>query len=179
MPHVPGRRGAFGDWLKTERERRYRTQADALRAFRKLAGLTIAPSEYAQWESGSRTPKAENPKRLALYAFFGSREDAPAIAASVVSTTDPALLAILTRQAEATEAQTAAINALVKRLDDLAAGQLALADEVGMVVDPDLIRRRLEAERSESGSVRRPRGSRPGGARPWEGESPEPAGRRS
>lgn len=78
MARSPGKRGTFGDWLKTNRERRYRTQTDALAGYRKLVGLVIAPSEYAQWESGSRVPKPNNPKRLALYDFYGSREDEPA-----------------------------------------------------------------------------------------------------
>lgn len=98
VPLVPGRRGVFGDWLKTERERRYRTQADALADYRKLAGLVISPSEYAQWESGSRVPKDENPKRLALYAFYGSREDAPA---SPEPTGDATLAAAINRQTDA------------------------------------------------------------------------------
>lgn len=73
----PGQRGVFGAWLTRERERRYETQAEALAAYRKLGGLTISASEYAQWESGSRVPKADNPKRLALLRFYGSAPEEP------------------------------------------------------------------------------------------------------
>lgn len=78
MARTPAQRGTFGRWLTSVREARYKTQAEALADMRRLAGLVIAPSEYAQWESGSRVPRADNPKRERLYEFFGSRpEDEP------------------------------------------------------------------------------------------------------
>jgi transcriptional regulator with XRE-family HTH domain len=75
---APGQRGPFGRWLTRVRSERYDTQAKALRDFERLAGLRISASEYAQWESGSRVPRADNQKVLRLYEFFGSRpEDDP------------------------------------------------------------------------------------------------------
>lgn len=72
---TPRRRGTFGNWLKAKREERYKTQAAALADMRRLQGLAIAPSEYAQWESGSRVPRPDNPKVLGLFEFFGGRPD--------------------------------------------------------------------------------------------------------
>lgn len=83
MARTPAQRGTFGRWLTRVREERYERQADALEAMRRLAGLTISPSEYAQWEAGSRVPRTDNPKRERLYEFFGSRpEDEPTTAPS-------------------------------------------------------------------------------------------------
>lgn len=77
MAKTPGQRGTFGAWLWGARSRRYETQRDALTAMEKLAGLKIAPSEYAQWESGSRVPNPDNPKVARLYDFFGSKPEEP------------------------------------------------------------------------------------------------------
>lgn len=100
VARTPGQRGEFGAWLESERKRRYRTQADALRAFEKVAGLKIAPSEYAQWESGSRVPREGNPKVARLFEFFGSRpeEFVPPEPSDLA-----ALVAALHRQAAAQE----------------------------------------------------------------------------
>jgi transcriptional regulator with XRE-family HTH domain len=72
---TPGQRGAFGEWLTSERLARYETQDEARAAYERLAGLRISDSEYAQWESGSRVPRADNPKLQALYAFYGTRPE--------------------------------------------------------------------------------------------------------
>jgi transcriptional regulator with XRE-family HTH domain len=64
----------FGRWLKRSRTARFRTQAEAL-AVMAAEGLHISPSEYAQWESGSRVPRDNNPKKVQLYKFFGSEPD--------------------------------------------------------------------------------------------------------
>lgn len=85
---TPGQRGAFGNWLQRERTARYKTQADALAAMERLAGLSISPSEYAQWESGSRVPREENPKVARLYDFFGSRPEEPGATTPTIDPTD-------------------------------------------------------------------------------------------
>lgn len=87
------------------REDRYRTQTLALAEMRRLQGLAISPSEYAQWEAGSRVPRADNPKVEALYEFFGSKpEDEPAVEPE----REDLIAALL--------GQTAAITALVDEL---------------------------------------------------------------
>jgi len=112
-------RGTFGRWLTRVREERFERQANALEAMRRLAGLTIAPSEYAQWESGSRVPREDNPKRERLYEFFGSRpEDEP----EQVGPDQGALIAVLTRVAEAMEAQTRILAEQKGALDGYADG---------------------------------------------------------
>lgn len=71
MARTPAQRGAFGSWLKRKREARYSRQLDALADIKRLTGVSIAPSEFAQWEAGSRVPRPDNPKVQALYDFFG------------------------------------------------------------------------------------------------------------
>lgn len=124
--------------------------------------------------TGEREPTAK--EVAVMERVYGGRptEQDEAAPIAVATSTDPALLAILARQTEAMEAQTAAINALVKRLDDLALGQAALAEEVGSVIDPAKARRRIAAGRNETPPERSGRGSRP-----WEEEMPEPASRGS
>jgi transcriptional regulator with XRE-family HTH domain len=95
---TPGQRGAFGSWLTRARTQRFGTQAEALREYERLAGLRITPSQYAQWESGSRTPRADNPKVARLYDFYGSRpEDAQEEAAEPLGNS-AAIVAALDRQ---------------------------------------------------------------------------------
>ena len=67
-------------------------------------------------------------------------DDAPA-----APTDQTSLITLLT---EALARQSKAIEDLVQRLDDLASGQVALAQEVGMALDPERARRRLAADRS-------------------------------
>ena len=69
-----GRDLRFARWLKAARVARFPRERDALAAFA-AEGLYISASEYAQWESGSRLPREDNPKREALYRFFGGREE--------------------------------------------------------------------------------------------------------
>jgi transcriptional regulator with XRE-family HTH domain len=113
---TPGQRGAFGEWLTRARTRRFATQAEALREYERLAGLRITPSQYAQWESGSRVPRADNPKVARLFDFYGSQpedeqqEDAAALAGV------PELVAVMGRAAQALERQAAAVEGLVAML---------------------------------------------------------------
>ena len=105
---TPGQRGLFGEWLVANRQARFPRQRDALAAYERLAGLKIAASEYAQWESGSRVPRDDNPKAQALFDFYGSRPE-PLGNDGGGSVDLTAALA----------AQTAAITALVERIDRL------------------------------------------------------------
>jgi transcriptional regulator with XRE-family HTH domain len=77
---------------------------------RRLAGLHISPSEYAQWEAGSRVPRPDNPKVERLYDFFGSRpadelEESPDLASALL-----ALAEELRRSREAREATEARLR---------------------------------------------------------------------
>lgn len=128
MARTPAQRGTFGRWLTRVREERYpERQADALADMRRLAGLVISPSEYAQWESGSRVPRLDNPKRERLYEFFGSRpedvlerpESPDATADAIDRQTDVLrLLVEETRKArEAQEITAQAVGEMVGRLD--------------------------------------------------------------
>lgn len=113
---TPGQRGTFGDWLTRARTQRFATQAEALREYERLAGLRITPSQYAQWESGSRTPRADNPKVARLYDFYGSRPEDGA-AAEANGTGDYAELVAATRQQTAAiERQTEVMAELLRAL---------------------------------------------------------------
>lgn len=125
MARSPGQRGRFGAWLTAEREKRYETQADALAAYRRLGGLVISESEYAQWESGSRVPKEENPKRLALLKFYGSAPEEGPVAAPA-----PDIAGLLVALTNAIDRQT---QALLGRFELLEAGQVAGTRMLGQV----------------------------------------------
>jgi transcriptional regulator with XRE-family HTH domain len=109
---TPGQRGAFGEWLTRARTRRFATQAEALREYERLAGLRITPSQYAQWESGSRVPRADNPKVARLFDFYGSRPDDEQQEAAQPTADQAAVVAALDRQT----AMLAAHNELLVRL---------------------------------------------------------------
>lgn len=144
VARTPAQRGPFGRWLTRVREERYRTQADALAEYRRLAGLSIAPSEYAQWEAGSRVPNPENPKVLALYDFYGSRPAEEPVEPEQRS--DP-VIAALDRQTEAIVALADVLRQerhdrdlwereLLKGLHDLLAAQKPLARSGGRARSP-------------------------------------------
>jgi transcriptional regulator with XRE-family HTH domain len=116
VARTPAQRGPFGRWLKQVREDRYDTQAQAIAELRRLAGVAISPSEFAQWESGSRVPRDDNPKVARLYEFFGSR---PTEALEPTQSGDQVAAALLI-QAAALDRHTEAITALVSRLESLA-----------------------------------------------------------
>lgn len=63
-------RGAFGDWLRRERTARFKNVPLAVAALQRQAGYGIAPSVWAELESGSRRPSAE--QRRELTGFFGT-----------------------------------------------------------------------------------------------------------
>lgn len=129
MAKTPAQRGPFGNWLKRVREERYRTQADALAAMRRLAGIALSPSEYSQWEAGSRTPRPDNPKVARLYEFFGSRPTEPPEA---TQSGDDLADAIRT-QAAAISALTAQMAELVKELRSAHAASADVLSRVAAV----------------------------------------------
>jgi hypothetical protein len=63
-------RGAFGAWLRRERTARFENVPKAVAALKREAGYGIAPSVWAELESGSRRPSDEQRERLTGY--FGS-----------------------------------------------------------------------------------------------------------
>jgi transcriptional regulator with XRE-family HTH domain len=108
---TPGQRGAFGSWLTRARTQRFGTQAEALREYERLAGLRITPSQYAQWESGSRTPRADNPKVARLYDFYGSRPEDEQEEAAEPLGNSAAIVAALDRQTAMLERVLMALTA--------------------------------------------------------------------
>jgi transcriptional regulator with XRE-family HTH domain len=53
---TPAQRGPIGNWLRDERIARGWTNAATARANLERAGIRVAPSVYAEWESGTRLP---------------------------------------------------------------------------------------------------------------------------
>lgn len=115
VARTPAQRGTFGWWLTEAREARYKTQKDALAAMRRLAGLYISASEYSQWESGSRVPRDNNPKKARLYEFFGGRppeepeEPTSADVVAAIERLGDKLAAAISAQAEAQARSTDAL----------------------------------------------------------------------
>jgi hypothetical protein len=70
----PRERGEFGNWLRVERKAQYANVAQAVAALQKRAGYGIAPSVWAELESGSRRPSQEQRERLE--SFFGTQPQA-------------------------------------------------------------------------------------------------------
>lgn len=139
---TPGQRGPFGRWLLQQRSARYRTQAEALDAMRRLAQLHIHPSEYAQWESGSRVPGDDNPKVQGLYAFFGSK---PEVETATAPASSDAVAAAIDRQ-------TAVLADLVRELREMREAQGgttdALSQVLGALLPADATARLLQGDRT-------------------------------
>lgn len=91
----------FAKWLKAARKARFGTQ-QAARAAMHAVGLDIDEGSYSQWESGSRVPRDDNPKKARLYEFFGSKPQ------EATADGDPIAAAI--------DRQTKALTALVREL---------------------------------------------------------------
>ena len=66
-------RGPFGTWLRQARLARFPNVPTAIAAIQREAGYGIAPSVWAELESGTRRPSAEQRERLTR--FFGSTPD--------------------------------------------------------------------------------------------------------
>jgi transcriptional regulator with XRE-family HTH domain len=105
---TPKQRGPFGSWLQAERTRRYPTQEAARADMRRLAGLHLGASEFAQWEAGSRIPNEDNPKVQRLYEFFGSRPADLTTTAADASTYEQEHLALLREANRIAERQAVA-----------------------------------------------------------------------
>jgi transcriptional regulator with XRE-family HTH domain len=67
---TPAQRGPIGNWLRDERIARGWTNAATARANLDRAGIRVAPSVYAEWESGTRLPSERHLEQLR--AFYGS-----------------------------------------------------------------------------------------------------------
>lgn len=110
---TPGERGPYGRWLVAARlERDLRTAEDARDALT-AAGISIAKSTYAEYESGTKQPSKNHLPELER--FFGAFKDPVAAAPSVL---DPYV--VLDRHAAAMEAQAEAITKLAASLDAMA-----------------------------------------------------------
>lgn len=81
-------RGEFGVWLRAERKARYENVPEAVRALQRQVHYGVAPSVWAELESGTRRPSAEQRERLT--AFFGTAPEPVA----PLSQSDAVLLAI-------------------------------------------------------------------------------------
>ena len=110
---TPAQRGKIGNWLRDERLARGWSQKVARRNLG-AAGIPVAESVYAEWESGTRVPNERNLARLE--EFFGPVTESPADA-TPAGLSD--LLGLQKRLVEAFEVQANAVMALVgeMRLD--------------------------------------------------------------
>lgn len=122
MARTPAQRGPIGRYLTRKRTERYRTQEEALADMRRLAGLAISVSEYAQWESGSRVPREDNPKLQRLIEFFGGHPEEEVVRSP--QSDSEALVAAIDRL-------TAAVELLVERHTE---GTTATAQMLGAVL---------------------------------------------
>lgn len=157
---TPKQRGPFGNWLQAERTRRYATQRAALADMRRLAGLHISESEFAQWESGSRVPHEDNPKVRALYDFFGSQpnhepEPTPVLAhADEVAAAIDRQTAVFAQLLEAAQAQAIAAERRADLLERVVISLLAPA--AGRAADPAAIQVMREWGRAALESMQSP-----------------------
>jgi transcriptional regulator with XRE-family HTH domain len=154
---TPGQRGAFGEWLTRARTRRFATQAEALREYERLAGLRITPSQYAQWESGSRVPRTDNPKVARLYDFYGSRPEDEQQETAQPLGDQAVIVAALDRQTVVFERLAAALEQFVSQGQAPAQQPLSLeAQREVAEAERDLARRRDSEQRRRP--ARRPDG---------------------
>lgn len=71
MAKTPAERGPIGQWLVESRlARGWKTAEVARRELVRLGGIRIAPSQYAEYEAGTRIPKAETLEKF--QSFYGS-----------------------------------------------------------------------------------------------------------
>jgi hypothetical protein len=123
-------RGEFGTWLRRERKARFENVPAAVRSMQNEVGYGIAPSVWAELESGTRRPSEEQRQRLTR--FFGSEPSKP----------DDDLAAAIRAQTEAMQAIAAAMTAVAEELrSDREASQ---GRTEGMAVALGLLRETLE-----------------------------------
>ena len=135
---TPKERGADGLWLyESRRTRGYRNAETARLAVQAASGVYIAPSVYAEYESGRR--RISDKHRPALVAFWG---EPTAQAAEVPEAT---LIAALQRQ-------TDAMLALTERLDRMTNGDW-LGEVIGEAMRVVLGRARGQAESQSPSAV--------------------------
>lgn len=68
---TPAQRGPIGNWLRDERLARGWSSAGTARGNLERAGIKVAASVYAEWESGTRIPSEAQLARL--QDFYGSK----------------------------------------------------------------------------------------------------------
>ena len=107
---TPAQRGRIGNWLRDERLARGWSQKVA-RNNLSAAGVPVAESVYAEWESGTRVPNDRNLARLE--EFFGPVTENPADA-TPAGFSD--LLALQRQLVDAFEVQAQAVMALVDEI---------------------------------------------------------------
>jgi len=85
---TPAQRGPIGNWLRDERLARGWTSAGAARANLERAGIRVAPSVYAEWESGTRIPSEAQLAKL--QEFYGSEpgQSTPVDQSAIVAAID-------------------------------------------------------------------------------------------
>ena len=108
---TPAQRGRIGNWLRDERLARGWSQKVA-RQNLAAAGVPVAESVYAEWESGTRVPNDVNQGRLE--AFFGPVTESPAEATPAGLFTE--LLGLQQQLVMAFETQAEAVMALVEEM---------------------------------------------------------------
>lgn len=114
---MAGTPGTFAYWLKRKREARYKRQEDARTDMRRLTGVDIGASTWAQWESGSRVPPERNRKRQALIEFFGGWPEPvepPLNSPLVVTDEGAALLAVVAAMDRQTTVLTALLETVIQ-----------------------------------------------------------------
>src|SRR4051812_4905146 len=100
MTKSPEDRGPIGAWLVSERNARgWHSAAVARGALERAQVLRVAPSVYAEWESGTKRPNASQLE--ALPRFYGTEPARP----STLDATSATLLELLKAQQEGNRLQ--------------------------------------------------------------------------
>ena len=109
------KRGEFGAWLRRVRRERFANVTAAVKAMQNEVGYGIAPSVWAELESGTRRPSDEQRQRLTRY--FGSE---PVPSTVTMSLEEGTLRAEALRQLiEASRAQTESMMAVATAIHEM------------------------------------------------------------
>ena len=162
MAKTPKERGRIGAWLVDQRMARgWSTAAKARAELERLGGIRVAPSVYAEWESGSRLPSEANLARLET--FYGSSPSAAPDQSDIVTAVREQtqvyrqMFEQFQRQADAAERRADMLEHIVLSL---------LAPAVRRQADPEAVRllEQMGEAALESILSRRPEGDPAGGA---------------
>lgn len=125
MSYRPPSRPPVGGWAKHLHKIRRERDLSQQQAFELVSeGLHLSPKSravYIALDMGDRQPRPDEAEYLATVFGWPEEQDTPTPAAD-----QAALIAALTRQAEALERQTAAIDALVVQMTRVAEGQVGM-----------------------------------------------------